>query len=395
MPTLLQINTVINSGSTGHIAEELGKLVIQNGWESYIAYGRNTRPSFSKIIKIGSKISIYFHVLITRLFDLNGFGSYFATKKLIKEIDKIKPDIIHLHNIHGYYLNIKVLFEYLKKINTPIIWTLHDCWSFTGHCSHFTAVQCNKWQSVCYRCPQKKQYPKSFFDNSKRNYRNKKIIFSDIKNLTIVTPSKWLADEVKKSFLKHYNIKTINNGIDLKVFKYTQKVFTEKKIILGVASTWTDRKGFYDFIELSKLLYEDEIIVLIGISNKQKELLPKNIVGILRTENQQQLVEWYNRAMCFLNLTYEDTFPTTNIESLACGTPVITYRTGGSPEILDKNTGFVIDEGDIQGVRNCISKIEQMGKQKFIYSCCTHSKNYFNKENNFEKYIKLYKELVL
>lgn len=307
MLTLLQINTVINSGSTGHIAEELGKLVIQNGWESYIAYGRNTRPSFSKTIKIGSKISIYFHVLITRLFDLNGFGSYFATKKLVKKIDKIKPDIIHLHNIHGYYLNIKVLFEYLKKINIPIIWTLHDCWGFTGHCSHFTAVQCNKWQSGCSRCPQKKQYPKSFFDNSKWNYRNKEKIFSDIKNLTIVTPSKWLSEEVKKSFLKYYNIKTINNGIDLKVFKYTKKVFTEKKIILGIASIWTNRKGFYDFIELSKLLSEDEIIVLIGISNKQKKLLPKNIVGILRTENQQQLVEWYNRAICFLNLTYDVT----------------------------------------------------------------------------------------
>ncbi|AEE17641.1 glycosyltransferase [Treponema brennaborense] len=395
MPTLLQINTVINSGSTGHIAEELGNLVMQSGWKSYIAYGRNPRPSSSESIRIGSKWSVYSHVLITRLFDRHGFGSYFATKKLIKQIKKIKPDIIHLHNIHGYYLNIKVFFEYLKTLYIPVVWTLHDCWAFTGHCSHYTAGCCSKWQAECFECPQEKQYPKSFFDNSRKNYNDKKRLFSGIKNLTLITPSEWLAEEVGKSFLGSYAVKVIHNGIDLNVFKPSLSLKKEEPVILGVASTWTDRKGFYDFIKLSKLLKTGEQIVLIGVNEKQKAMLPQNIVGISRTENQQQLAEWYRRVVCFLNLTYEDNFPTTNIESLACGTPVITYRAGGSPEIIDENTGFVTEAGDIAAVRECITKIENAGKELYLALCRSRAVDFFDKECNFKKYIKLYNDLTL
>lgn len=401
MPTLLQINTVINSGSTGHIAEELGKLVMEKGWKSYIAYGRNPRPTNSIPIKIGTKLGVYSHVLLTRIFDRHGFGSYFATKKLIKNIKKIKPDIIHLHNIHGYYLNIEVLFTYLRTLDIPIIWTLHDCWSFTGHCSHYTAVNCNKWKSSCFLCPQKKQYPKSLFDNSKKNYKDKKGLFTGLKNLTLVTPSIWLAEEVKKSFLKEYPVKVIHNGIDLNVFKPIEDKqnlisgTNKRKIILGVASVWNDRKGLRDFIELSKMLSDDEEIVLVGLTEKQIASLPKNnhITGIRRTENQTQLAELYSRAIVFVNPTYEDTFPTTNIESLACGTPVITYKTGGSPEIIDDNTGFIVAPHEINELRNCVTKVEQIGKEAFSNACRLRAEKHYNNITNFKKYLELYTSL--
>ncbi len=394
MPTLLQINTVINSGSTGHIAEELGKLAIQNGWDSYIAFGRNPRPSESKRIKIGFKAGVYFHVFLTRFFDIHGFGSYFATKKLIKKIKEINPDVIHLHNIHGYYLNIRVLFEYLKTSKIPIVWTLHDCWSFTGHCSHYTAVECNKWQTGCHNCLQRKQYPKSIIDNSKKNFRNKRDIFCGIKNLIIVTPSMWLSEEVRKSFLRNYPLKVIHNGIDLSVF--TPQTLKKKNIILGVASTWTDRKGFSDFIKLSDMLYNDEEILLVGLSDKQISSLPsrKQIKGIKRTESQKKLAELYSQALCFVNLTYEDTFPTTNIESLACGTPVVTYKTGGSPEIIDSKTGFVVKPGDLKAIRSSIDVIKKLENPKLVSSCRKRAEQLYEKNMRFEEYMKLYKEII-
>lgn len=250
---------------------------------------------------------VYFHVILTRLFDRHGFASYFATKKFIRQVKKIKPIIIHLHNIHGYYLNIKVLFDYLKTLDIPIIWTLHDCWAFTGHCTHYIAVRCGKWQDSCQDCPQKKRYPKSFVDNSKSNFLKKKAVFTGVKNLTIITPSVWLSEQVKKSFLSVYSAKTIYNGIDLNVFAPAKKYPTgisaalkSKKIILGVASVWDERKGLADFIKLAKLLSDDEAIVLVGLSRKQIALLPNNnIVGIERTENQAELVQWYSVSTLF------------------------------------------------------------------------------------------------
>lgn len=397
MKKLLQINTVVNSGSTGHIAEELGKEVMRNGWESYIAYGRNPRPSASKTIIVGTKFGIYFHVLITRLFDLHGFGSYFATKKLVRQISKINPDIIHLHNIHGYYLNIKVLFNYLKTLDTPIVWTLHDCWSFTGHCSHFVAVKCDKWKTGCLKCPQKNQYPKSFFDNSKKNYADKKELFCGIKNLTIVTPSSWLADEVKDSFLNKYKVEVVNNGINLKIFRplKIKNPFGNKKIILGVASTWTKRKGLFDFYKLAEILPEDYKIILVGLSKKQIKVLPEKIKGITRTESADDLASLYSAAFVFFNPTYEDTFPTTNLEALACGTPVITYRTGGSPEKIDEGkNGFVVETGNIRLAYECIKKIERIGKEKYTDYILKNQRSDFDSKKTMEKYMRLYENLT-
>lgn len=394
MKKLLQINTVVNSGSTGHIAEELGEEVMKNGWKSYIAYGRNPRPSSSMAIKIGSKFGIYLHVMLTRFFDRHGFGSYFATKQLVRKIREVNPDIIHLHNVHGYYLNIKVLFSFLKKLDIPIVWTLHDCWSFTGHCSHYAAVGCNKWQTKCFRCPQKKQYPKSFIDNSKRNYFDKKNLFTGIKNLTIVTPSDWLAGEVKKSFLKKYTVKVVNNGIDLNIFKPSKSSHCEK-IILGVASTWTERKGLFDFYKLAEILPPEYKILLVGLTEKQIKALPEKIKGITRTESVAKLAELYSAAAVFINPTYEDTFPTTNLEALACGTPVITYRTGGSPEkIVDGKNGFVVEPGDIDSVCECVKKIIADGKQKFTDYILDSQQKEFDKKNFVKKYFEIYENLL-
>ncbi len=397
MPTLLQINTVINSGSTGRIAEQLGELVMANGWNSYIAFGRSPRPSASRTIRVGGRCAVYAHGLLTRFFDAHGFGSRFATKKLIKQIEKIKPDVIHLHNIHGYYLNVDILFAYLRKRAIPVVWTLHDCWPFTGHCSHYTAVNCQKWRQGCDRCPQKNLYPKSFLDNSRMNWTRKKSAFGKVKNLTLVTPSVWLAEQVKESFLQDYPIKTIPNGIDLNVFKpsavYPAKArdLEGKKIILGVASVWNDRKGLSDFLHLSRMLRDDEAIVLVGLSHKRiRAGLPERITAVERTESQAELAQWYSAASVFFNPTYEDTFPTTNIESLACGTPVVTYRSGGSPEIVDSETGFVVAPGSVAEALSCIRKIERAGKSYYSARCSRRANTLYDRDKNFRKYLEIY-----
>lgn len=399
---ILQINSVLNTGSTGHIAEDIGRLIIQHNWTSYIAYGRKAFPSTSNVIRIGTKIGILYHVGMTRIFDNHGLLSVIATLNFINKINKIKPDIIHLHNIHGYYLNYKILFKYLAKSGIPVVWTMHDCWALTGHCSYYTFVKCEQWQTAegCKRCSQKRSYPKSIiFSNATRNFKNKKKYFNLLqeRQLTIVAPSQWLCNEVTKSYLGHYRHIVINNGIDLSIFKpiLSKNVFFAKKVVLGVASVWDERKGLDDFIKLSFLLEDDEEILLVGLSDKQIKTLPKdrNIRGLSRTENQQQLAELYSNSVVFVNPTYEDTFPTTNIESLACGTPVITYNTGGSPEIIDGKTGFVVDRGNINKIYECIKTIMKEGREKYINNCVERTRCFFNKENNFEKYISLYQEI--
>lgn len=339
MSRILFINSVCN-GSTGTICKNLYKAAQEAGHTCCIAYGRGDAPDGFNTIKIGNQLDIYLHVLKARLFDASGFGSKKATKNLIKQIEEFKPDVIHLHNIHGYYINIEILFNYLKKHpEIKKIWTLHDCWTFTGHCSHYTYRKCNKWQTCCDGdCPNKKEYPKSWFSNIKSNFNKKKEIFCGVENMILITPSKWLKNEVEKSYLKDYPIEVINNGVDTNLFKPTpsnikqQYGIEDKKVILGVSSVWNKMKGLDTFIELSKELDNQYQIVLIGLNKKQIEQLPTNIIGISRTENVQELVKWYSAAALFFNPTLEDTYPTTNLEAIACGTPVITFNTGGSPE---------------------------------------------------------------
>lgn len=402
MKKLLQINSVVNSGSTGRIAEEIAHTAIASGWESYIAFGRNERYSESNLIRIGNDLGIKMHGLQTRLFDRHGLGSVKSTKLFIQQVDKIKPDIIHLHNIHGYYINIEILFNYLSKVDVPVVWTLHDCWSITGHCTHFSYVGCEKWRTKCYSCPQKNEYPASLFiDRSEKNYILKNELFNSLSNLTLVPVSQWLSDILKDSFLQKYPTNVINNGINTSVFKPTgNNEFREryglqnKFILLGVAGIWSQRKGLEDFIELSKTLGADYQIILVGLTRKQKDQLPVEILGIERTESVEELAELYASSDVYINTTYEDTFPTTNLESLACGTPVITYNTGGSPESIDESTGIVVEQGNISKLVEAIRVIKDNGKQYYSDACVNRVNRLYKKEDRYKEYIDLYESLI-
>lgn len=399
---ILQINSVVNSGSTGRIAEEIGQTAIAAGWKSYIAYGRNDRPSQSELIRIGNDWDIKMHGFQTRLFDRHGLGSKSATKELIGKIKVISPDIIHLHNIHGYYINMELLFNYLRNTNIPVVWTFHDCWPITGHCAHFTFVGCEKWKTQCNNCPQKKIYPSSWFvDRSDKNYNLKKELFTSLPNLTLVAVSKWLSGILKESYLQQNHLTVIHNGINTEVFKpsadnvFRIKYRLENKfILLGVATSWGSKKGLSDFIELSRLLNIDFQIVLVGLTKVQIEQLPDNILGIERTESVKELAEIYSASDVFLNPTYEDSFPTTNLESLACGTPVITYKTGGSPEAIDDLTGIVVEQGNIAKLIDAINKVKDKGKQSYSEACINRAHRLYNKEDRYQEYIELYGSLL-
>lgn len=403
MTKVIQICVEGNTGSTGRIAEEIGILAIQRGWKSYIAFGRFPRPSKSNLIPISSKWGVYLHVLETRLFDRHGLGSKVATKKLIKQIIEIKPDIIHLHHLHGYYINIEILFDFLANADIPVVWTFHDCWSFTGHCAYFDFVDCNKWQLECNSCPQKNEYPASWMiDRSKKNFYQKKALFTSVKDMVIVPVSKWLSELVDKSFLSNIPRKVIYNGIDINLFSINRNNIAVREkynvgnrfLILGVASPWSRRKGLEDFIKLSKLLAHDMVIILVGLDKKQIKNLPSNVIGLSRTENQNELKDLYSTADVFVNPTWEDNFPTTNLESLACGTPVITYKTGGSVEAISSDTGFVINKGDINSIVNSINIVKRNGKEYYKDLCRNRAIDLYNKEDRFKEYLDLYEELI-
>lgn len=399
---ILQINSVVNKDSTGRIAEEIGQTAIEAGWKSYIAYGRNDRPSESELIKIGNDWDIKMHGFQTRLFDRHGLGSRSATKELIGIIKEISPNIIHLHNIHGYYINIEILFNYLRKTNIPVVWTLHDCWPITGHCAYFTFVGCEKWKTQCYDCPQKTSYPASWLvDRSEKSYQLKKALFTSLPNLTLVPVSNWLSEILMESFLQDYPIKLIHNGINTCVFKpSSSKVFRSKHdlvhkfLLLGVASDWSPRKGLKNFIKLSKHLNSEYQIVLVGLSREQIEHLPENILGIERTESVEELAELYASSDVYVNPTYEDNFPTTNLESLACGTPVITYKTGGSPEAIDDLTGIVVEQDNIDKLIDAIEMVKNKGKQSYSEACVNRAHRLYKKEDRYQEYIELYNSLL-
>ena len=401
---VVQVSIEVNSGSVGRIAEQIGEKIIENGGVSYITFARNNLPSKSHVIRIGSMLDVYHHVLMTRIFDNHAFESSSATKKLIEEIEKINPDIIHLHHLHGYFINIKILFDFLKKFNKPIVWTFHDCWSFTGHCAYYDFVNCHKWEIECNKCPQKNEYPKSLLiDRSRKNFMQKKEIFNSVENMTIVPVSYWLEKEVEKSFLKNHSIYTIQNGIDLKSFvpiptrdKIVKKYkINKQKIILGVASTWEKRKGLGYFIQLSEKLNQDEFqIILVGLSKQEIKTLPDNIIGITRTESTKALAELYSAADVFVNPTLEEALGLTNLEALACGTPAITFESGGSPETIDEETGLVVEKGNIDELIIAIKKITSKNKSDYMMNCRKRVEKYFNKDTQFLEYLKLYEQLI-
>ncbi|PAU94029.1 glycosyl transferase [Aliifodinibius salipaludis] len=400
---ILQINTTVNTTSTGRIAEEIGQTLQQYGHESYIAY-KSLGPagSSSKLIRIGSKMDVYMHGLKTRIFDRHGFGSTQATQRFLERVKEINPDVIGLHNLHGYYLNIELLFNYLKEIQKPVVWTLHDCWPFTGHCSFFDYVSCEKWKTECYDCPLSDKYPASWFlDNSKKNFHQKRELFNGVDNLTIVTPSHWLANLVEQSFLSEYPVEVIHNGIDLEQFHpvntkdiMMQYKLTGKKVLLGVASVWDRRKGLKYFVELAKRLNDDFRIILIGLSGDSNHELPENIIAVPRTEDIDELVSFYSVADLFVNPTLVDNFPTTNLEALACGTPVVTFNTGGSPEAIDGKTGWVVEKSNTDELYNSIQKYFKNDLKINSDYCRERCMQLFNKEDRYKDYLNLYRSKI-
>lgn len=337
------------------------------------------------------------HRIAAPLTAADGSFSIFATANLIRELKSFSPDVIHLHNLHGWYLNYGMLFQYIRENKIRVIWTLHDCWSFTGHCPHFTMAGCEKWKTGCHHCPQLWVYPETLFDRTAAMWQKKREWFSGIENMTIVTPSHWLAELVKQSFLQEYPVRVIQNGIDPDIFHPIQGNFRGRysipdavHIVLGVASPWGRRKGLDVFVELAKRLDENYKIVLVGTDKQIDRQLPKNILAIHRTDNQQELAEIYTAADVFVNPTREDNFPTVNLESLACGTPVITFATGGSPECVDNSCGVVVGKDDIAALEQQLRWI--CAAKPFAEECCIQWAENFHRNRRFEEYIRLYEE---
>lgn len=393
MPKLLQINVTSNWGSTGKIAEAIGLAAQKNGWECYTAYGRYENPSKLQTLKVGGAMDTYLHFAADRLLDMEGRASVRATKRLIGQIKDIQPDVMQLHNIHDHYLNYPLLFEYLNQTDIKVVWAFHDCWAFTGHCYHFVESGCEKWQKECGNCPLRNR----FIDRSRENFLLKKELFTANKNLTIVPVSQWMAEFVGQSFLKEKRIQVIHNGVDLGVFKPLQNsesiVHSEKLIVLAVSSVWPKSKGLEDIIKLRSLLPREYEITVVGVNEKQIESLPEGITGIRRTQNVQELVELYGTADVLINTTYADTFPTVNLEALACGTPVITYKTGGSPEAIDDKTGVVVPQGDVEALAEAIREMRANPLSR--EDCRKRAEECFDKEKCFGEYVGLYERLLV
>lgn len=397
MKRLLQLNISLNWGSTGKIAEGIAAAARESGWETFQAYGGNHRESEQYAIRAGGFVDRCIHYGLQRLFDSEGLHSKFQTERLISHIEKLAPDIIHLHNIHDHWLNYTLFFEYLATIKTPVVWTFHDCWAFTGGCYHFENEGCYQWSQPkgCQKCKCNRGL---IYNNTEHNFRLRKDSFLPIiDRLTIVAVSEWIANFVKKSFLGKAcaDIRIIHNGIDVtNTFRPTLSTIQKEKMILGVANKWTKDKGLDDFIRLRELLSPDYSIYLIGLSQEQINKLPSGIHGIGRTDCVDDLAGYYNRASVFVNPTYNDSFPTVNLEALACGTPVITYRTGGSPEAVDDKTGIVVEKGDINSIAYSIRDIIGHPERFTRDDCRKRAETRFNKDIQFNKYIDLYAEIL-
>ena len=398
---VVQINVTVNTGSTGRIAEDVGQVLLDNGHESYIAYGRGDRPSKSQKIKIGSSASVYLHGVKSLLLDRHGFGSAQATRELIERLKIIRPDVIALHNLHGYYLHIGELFRYLRSSDVPVLWTLFDCWAFTGHCSYYDDLACTKWQDHCKLCPKTGNYPKSLFvDNSYRNFDDKRDLFTSLNRMELLVHSNWLAGELRNSYLSGYQVHVTPSAVDTDVFRPMKSDLQQrcglegKRIILGCANIWSSRKGLNDFIRLRTKLSDEYAIVLIGVNKKQQENLSGGILGIGRTESVEELAAWYSLADVFVNPTWQDNFPTTNIEALACGTPVITYQTGGSPEAVDEYTGRSVERGDLTSLVKAIKELGSIDREKLRSQCRNRALRRYNKRTRYLDYLEIFENLL-
>lgn len=401
MPKLLQIGSSLNCGAPGKIAEQIGLLAMTRGWDVYMAHGvRHSNPSQLKTIPMVTPHEERVHALYSMLFDRHGLGPDGKTKELVAWIKDNRPDIIHLHNIHGYFLNYETLFSYLISTNIPIVWTFHDFWPITGHCAHFDYNECNKWKTLCYDCKFHKEYPFSLIDQARRNYTLKKEKFTHLENVVLVPVSRWVGSLLSQSFLKEYPIHLIYNGVDTKVFRpITSDVRSRlgldgKFVLIGVASPWSLMKGWDDYMNLRQKLPDEYTIVMVGLSKKQKEKLPQGIVGIERTQNQEELAAYYSMADVTLNLSYQETFGMTTVEGMACGTPGIVYNKTASPELVTAETGSIVEAGNINHVVNAIIEIKNKGKVSYSAACRQRAEKNFDKDKCFKEYIRLYESLI-
>lgn len=400
---IAEINMCVE-GSTGKIMLQIAECARDNGHEvvTFSTHQFNIKYKKKLIPPNGHEYyGTYFenaiHYILARETGLLGCFAAFETRRLITKIKKMKPDIIHFHNLHGFCINFPELFNYVKKSNFKVIWTLHDCWTFTGHCPHFDMIGCNRWKNQCYECPQHLEYPKSIIDNSKYMYNLKKKWFTGIKNMILVTPSEWLANLTRQSYMGEYEIKVINNGIDLSIFKPTKSDFRKKYmcedkfLILGVAFGWGIKKGLDVFIELAHRLDNNYQIILVGTDDIVDLQLPNNIISIHRTENQRELAEIYTAVDLFVNPTREDTYPTVNMEAIACGTPVLSFNTGGGPEIIDSTCGKVVEKDNIDQMEQEIIRILHNGK--FSVEKCVQKAKQFDMNRKFKEYVELYESI--
>lgn len=406
---IVQINPVLRtSTSTGRIMQEIGALAEKAGWHNWCAYGKGRdgiRACTTDTIPVGNKRSTALHGILTRTLDRHGLGSAGATRAFVKKLHEIDPDIIHIHNIHGYFLNYPVFFDYLKNSNVKVVWTIHDCWLYTGHCYHYSYVGCDRWKTGCGRCPQRGAFPRSLIiDRSHRNFTDKRKYFTSVPKdrMVIVPVSEWMRDEMSHSFLCDYTFQVIHNGIDTSVFRPCAGdamrrhlgIDADKKIILGLASVWSPEKGLDDFIRMSDMLNADETIVLVGIDPQTAKKLPDSIKWIRRTENIDMLAELYSVSTAFVNPTYQDNYPTVNLEAISCGTPVVTYRTGGSIESITASTGRIVNQGDVAGLLAAVREIETAGKNAFTQPCRQFALANFRKEDRYNDYLQLYESLL-
>ena len=392
---VFQINTVYGFGSTGRIVEGIKQVAEARGHFSYVAYGRGDSTA-ANTERFGSAADRYAHALWTRLTDRTAFFSSRNTRRIIQRINEWQPDVVHLHNLHGYYLNIELLLGFLARYGRPVVLTLHDCWTFTGHCPYFDAQQCDRWITGCQHCPEKSNYPASWLiDSSARNYRDKRRLFAALPDLTLVAPSQWMARQVSRSFVGGRRIVVIPNGIDLAAFRPTDSAFRQeyglegKTIVLGVAGRWTQRKGFRDYLELRNMLGESYVIVLVGVSSRQLQALPQHVIGIRRTASIDELAAIYTAADVFVNMTYEETFGMVNIEALACGTPVITYPSGGIAENLSETCGVVVAEKSSTAVVRALERLPQ-----FTQAGCRERAEAFDRGKVLSEYVKLYEQFA-
>lgn len=400
MPTLLQINVTANRGSTGEIAEAIGREALSRGWESYMAYGRYAGPSDSELIRIGCSFSTLTHYASQRLFDNEGLCSTRATRRLIRQIERLKPDVVQLHNLHDHYLNYRLLFEYLNSSGIRVVWTMHDFWAVTGHCMHFFGADCRRYVDGCRSCPMKDVFPRSLIDRSARNYNLKKSLFASSENLLIVAVSPWVAETLSGSFLKDKPLTVIGNGIDIQTFRPTvdadvDEMLKDRFVILGVSAQWRYGKGIEYYRRLAEMLGNDEVLVLVGhMDSKIAKSLPENVVATGMVTDARKLAALYTRADVLAALSPAETFGLSVAEALACGTPAVVFDNTALPQFVTSGTGYVVEDRNVASAYEAIEKIKQNGRGSYSQSCIEMARRKFDIDTCAGSYVSLYERII-